>query len=76
MMTMIQVLGGSIVNAEPEPEVEVEVEREVEVEVEAEEVEKQKKNVKQKSHIVIGKVILVSLPNTKRPQYRWIVKKR
>jgi len=24
----------------------------------------------------IGKVILVSLPNTKRPQYRWIVKKR
>lgn len=24
----------------------------------------------------IGKVVLVDLPNTKRPQYRWIVRKR
>ncbi len=24
----------------------------------------------------LGKVILVNLPNTKRPRYRWIVRKR
>ena len=24
----------------------------------------------------VGKVILVNLPNTKRPRYRWIVRKR
>ena len=24
----------------------------------------------------IGKVVLISLPNNKRPKYRWIIKKR